>query len=103
MRIFVLDTYYPAFLTAHYQQRPELIARGYAEQLDSLMKQCFGTSDAYSHHLRELGHDAVEVVANCEPLQLRWAREHGHERTALRRLTAVPGAAGLLARRALLR
>jgi hypothetical protein len=54
--------------------------------------------------LRELGHDAVEVVANCEPLQLRWAQEQGYRRIALRRLgAALPGAAGLLASRSLLR
>jgi len=37
----------------------------------------FGTADAYSHYLRALGHDAHEVVVNCEPLQQAWAREHG--------------------------
>ena len=41
------------------------------------MDRFFGTSDAYSHFLRELGHDAHEVVVNCEPLQRAWAREHG--------------------------
>ncbi len=104
MRIFILDTYYPAFLAAHYRRRPQLASSGYEEQLDALMDRCFGTSDAYSRHLRELGHEAVEVVANCEPLQLRWAHEHGRERSAVRRLgAALPGPAGLLARRSLLR
>ncbi len=35
----------------------------------------FGTSDAYSHALTELGHEATELVANCSPLQRAWARE----------------------------
>ena len=48
------------------------------------MDRCFGTSDAYSRHLRELGHEAVEVVANSEPLQLRWAQEQAFGRSALR-------------------
>ena len=73
MRIFILDTYYPAFLAAHYRRRPQLASSGYEEQLGTLMDRCFGTSDAYSRHLRELGHETFEVVANCEPLQLRWA------------------------------
>jgi spore maturation protein CgeB len=104
VRILVLDTYYPAFLAARYHRRAELASRSYDEQLASLMECCFGTSDAYSSHLRELGHEAVEIVANCGPLQARWAREHGYGRMALQRLGgALPGPAGLLARRTVLR
>jgi spore maturation protein CgeB len=103
LRIFVLDTYYPAFLASHYREQPKLASRSYEVQLASLMGCCFGTSDAYSSHLRELGHEAVDVVANCEPLQLRWAREQGYG-MALRRLgTTLPGPTRLLARRTALR
>ena len=102
--MLVLDTYYPAFLDDHYGHRPELAERGYREQLESLMNRCFGTSDAYSRHLRELGHESIDVVANCEPLQRRWADEHGRAGSALQRLGAsVPGRASALARLALLR
>ncbi len=41
------------------------------------MDQCFGTADFFSHNLHLLGHEATEVVANCEPLQRRWAEENG--------------------------
>lgn len=41
------------------------------------MNQCFGTADFYSHNLHLLGHEAVDVVANCEPLQHQWAEENG--------------------------
>jgi spore maturation protein CgeB len=104
VRIFVLDTYYPDFLAAHYRARPELASRSYEEQLASLMERCFGTSDAYSRHLRELGHEAVDVVANCAPLQRRWAAEQGHGPTVTRWLAAgLPGPPGLAARRSALR
>jgi spore maturation protein CgeB len=104
LRIFVLDTYYPAFLAAHYGRRPELAGSGYEEQLAALMDECFGTSDAYSRHLRELGHDAVEAIANCEPLQLRWAHEQGYGPSALQRLGArLPGPVGHVAGRSLVR
>jgi spore maturation protein CgeB len=83
LRIFILDTYYPAFLAEHYR-RGELALGGYEEQLAALMDRCFGTSDAYSRHLKELGHDAIDAVANCEPLQLRWAQEQGHSERGLR-------------------
>ena len=77
MRVLVVDTYYSAFWRSHYAARPGLAERSYREQLDSLMNRRFGTSDAYSHHLIELGHQAQEVVCNCVPLQVAWAREHG--------------------------
>jgi spore maturation protein CgeB len=104
VRILVLDTYYPEFLAAHYRQQPQLASRSYGVQLASLMDRCFGTSDAYSSHLRELGHEAGEVVANCEPLQLRWAVEQGYGRLAVNRFgVALPGPMRLLARRTALR
>ena len=77
MRVLVLDSYYPAFWRGHYGERPGLAESSYAEQLESLMSRWFGTSDAYSHHLRQSGHDAREIVVNCLPLQAAWAREHG--------------------------
>lgn len=101
MRVLVLDSYYRAFWREHYGRRPGLADRSYAEQLRSLMARLFGTSDAYSHHLRQLGHDAREVVVNCVPLQAAWAREYriaGLSRFA----TGVPGLT-LPAARALLR
>ena len=77
MRIFIVDTCYPAFLDAHYAGRPELTELGYEAQWRALMDRYFGTFDAYSHHLAPLGHEAHEVVANCGPLQRAWAAEHG--------------------------
>jgi spore maturation protein CgeB len=103
VRILIVDTYYPAFVDAHYRARPGLDRRPYAEQVDSLMARRFGTFDAYSHNLRSLGHEAAEVVANCEPLQRAWAREErsGRLGAALSRL--APGRYGARARRAALR
>ena len=77
MRIVVVDTYYDAFLRSHYAADPDLADAPYDEQHAALMARLFGTSDFYSRHFRALGHDAVEVVANCLPLQRRWARDHG--------------------------
>jgi spore maturation protein CgeB len=77
MRILIIDTCYPAFLERHYAGRPELSELGYEAQWRALMDTCFGTFDAYSHHLAPLGHEAHEVVANCEQLQRAWAAEHG--------------------------
>jgi spore maturation protein CgeB len=97
VRIAVVDTYYPAFVAEHYRLRPELRRASYNEQLGALMDRCFGTSDAYSRHLSELGHEAVDVVVNCFELQSAWAREHSG--SALLRLTgSLPTRVGAAAR-----
>jgi spore maturation protein CgeB len=77
VRVLIVDTCYDAFLAAHYARRPGLARRPYDEQWRSLMGTYFGTADAYSHFLGELGHRAHEVVVNCLELQSAWAREHG--------------------------
>jgi spore maturation protein CgeB len=77
MRFLILDTCYPTFLRAHYARNRGLEGRPYAEQWRALMDTFFGTADAYSHALGELGHEAHEIVANAAPLQEAWAREHG--------------------------
>lgn len=77
LKFLILDTYYPEFLDSFYAQNFDLACRPYAEQWRALMDQCFGTADFYSANLKKLGHEAYEVVANCEPLQRQWARENG--------------------------
>lgn len=77
MKFLIVDTYYPAFLRSFCAQHPALADRPYSEQWRVLMDQSFGTADFYSYNLQQLGHEATEVVANCEPLQRQWAREHG--------------------------
>ena len=76
MKLLIVDTYYPAFLRVFYAEHPGLQSRPYVEQWQTLMDQCFGTANFYSDNLRSLGFDAHEIVANCGPLQRRWAREY---------------------------
>lgn len=76
MKIAILDTYYPAFLAAKYRNDNELSQKNYGNQLNTLLECCFGTSDFYSRHLNALGCEAIDIVANCIPLQARWAKEH---------------------------
>jgi hypothetical protein len=57
------------------------------------MGRCFGTADAYSHNLRLLGHEATEVVANCVPMQCRWAADHGL-RSLARLIEPLPARTG---------
>jgi spore maturation protein CgeB len=76
MRILIVDPYYPSFLNTFYLQNTNLSYRSYDEQWRILMDQCFSTADFYSSNLMLLGHEATEVIANCEPLQSKWAEEH---------------------------
>ena len=48
----------------------------FQEQVQTLLKAAFGTSDFYSRHLRSLGVDAHDLVANCVTLQKAWAMEN---------------------------
>ena len=76
MKILIIDTYYPAFLSRFYAERPGLSQLDYSTQLESLLASCFGTSDFYSRHLNELGCEAYDFVVNCVPLQQTWARKN---------------------------
>jgi spore maturation protein CgeB len=103
MKIVVLDTYYAAFLAAHYAAAPDLKWRPYDEQRQSLLRACFGTSDFYSRHLNALGCDAQDLIVNCRPLQAEWAREHRASQNTLalqlpHRLFRLPLVGPLLAK-----
>src|SRR4051794_15704556 len=76
-RIVVVDSYYDDVLDQLYAETPGLAEAAYDEQHGAVMALRFGTSDAYSFHLRTRGWDAQELVVNCPPLQQRWVAEHG--------------------------
>lgn len=76
MRLQKIGTYYPAILKHLYAQRPTLATQSYATQHTALMHECFGSSDFWTVALEGLGYEAVEVVANAEPMQRRWALEN---------------------------
>jgi spore maturation protein CgeB len=77
MRWLVVNTDYPEFIKQLYTQQLGLERRSYAEQWRARVESLFGVADFYSAHLRELGHEAWDVIANCEPMQRQWARERG--------------------------
>jgi len=75
VKIAIVDTCYEAFLADHYGAAPGLANASYEQQHRALLDRSFGTTDAYSRNLRELGHEATELISNCRPMQLRWAEE----------------------------
>jgi hypothetical protein len=70
--MLIVDTYYPPFLRAHYVNP----ASSYETELKLLLNQSFGTFDAYSRNLQQLGWECEDVIANADDLQSRWAYEH---------------------------
>jgi len=95
MKILILDTYYPLFLSSLYARDPDLGTRPYEQQRRLILDECFGTSDFYSANLKKLGHEAEEIIANCEPLQRQWAKERQIEtgeksHWSLRRKNKIP-------------
>lgn len=79
MKCIFVNTYYPEFLRSVYSQHRGLERRDYGSQLSLLYGTHFGESDFYSRNLRAAGWEAVDVIANCEPLQREWGRERGLE------------------------
>jgi spore maturation protein CgeB len=75
LKIVIVDTCYEAFLANHYGATPGLANASYEQQHRALLDRSFGTTDAYSRNLRELGHEATELISNCRPMQLTWAEE----------------------------
>jgi hypothetical protein len=73
----IIDTYYLEPLRLVYQSRPGLEHRPYAEQLQAIYDLGFARADFLPRNLRQLGHEAEQIIANAVPLQWQWAEEHG--------------------------
>lgn len=76
MRLIRLSTNYPAYLAEFYARQPTLAFAPFEVQHAALMGDCFGWSDFWTRHLSNLGYTAWEPVANAEPQQKAWAKEH---------------------------
>ena len=76
MRVLIVDAYYRGFL-AQALETLDVARLSYREMLDKLLALRFGTADFYSRPLRALGHEANDIIFNCEPMQRRWAEERG--------------------------
>lgn len=76
MKFLIIDTYYERFSHGLYEKNLALASQAYQKQLQFFLNQCFGASDFFSTHLQQLGHEAKEIIANCDVLQQQWAREY---------------------------
>lgn len=59
-----------------YTSNPNLKEKSFSEQYAHRMNSLFGTADFYSKNLKTLGHEAIDIIANHEPIQKQWAIEN---------------------------
>lgn len=76
-RFVKVTNHYKEYLKDYYQRNPNIGHQTYAEQMQHIMSEGYGWADFFATHLRSLGVDAHEIIANALPLQQTWAREHG--------------------------
>jgi len=93
MKFLIIDKYYQVFLNDLYRKHSDLNGGSYEQQHNILMAQYFGTADFYSLNLKKQGFEAKEIVMNCEPMQLQWAKENSvkiHWKMGRRQLGPLP-------------
>lgn len=76
MRLLKLGIYPQVYLNQFYAGRPHLMSQPYTLQFDALIGDCFGSSDFWTQALGGLGYETLDLIANAEALQKRWAKEH---------------------------
>ncbi len=77
MKLFIINTDYPDFVRLSYARQPGLKRKPWSEQMRIRAESLFGMADFYSRNLGELGHTAIDIIANHQPLQRQWAAENG--------------------------
>jgi spore maturation protein CgeB len=76
MRLLKLGIYHPSYLRDFYAARLTLGGQTYAHQHQTLIDDCFGSSDFWTSALEKLGYETADLIANAEALQKAWAREN---------------------------
>ena len=75
MKIIFLNIYYEAFLRSHYEKN-DIADLSYLEQWESIQGTMFGDSDFYSRGMSKQGWETHDLITNCKPLQMQWAKEN---------------------------
>jgi hypothetical protein len=77
LKIAIVDTYYPEFLKSCEKNAPMVGYCSYAQALDWILQECFGTFDAYSRGLTACGWETCDIIANSTWLWNLWRKENG--------------------------
>lgn len=72
----IIDSYYYDYLKRRNLSNPATAQDSYAEMIEDILQDRFGTGASYAHFLSTLGWDARLVVPNSLKLQSAWTREN---------------------------
>ena len=75
MKFLQILTFYEKTLADFYARKPHLAKIGFDEQMAGLTNDA-GGAHIIAPYMGKSGYDAQVVIANCEPAQKQWAREH---------------------------
>lgn len=76
MRVLQIHTFYDRYLNTFYNAHKELQNKCYAEQNKTLFRNGFSAIHMISKYLPNC--EAELIIANCIPMQKRWADEHNN-------------------------
>lgn len=77
MKVQLLTSYYPPFLSRFFEANPMLKDESYDVILTHLLEMFFADTGALHHHIEKAGHESFIIISNCEILQKKWAQEQG--------------------------
>lgn len=77
MRFLQVHTFYENYLRDFDQRHPEAAGMDSSAHLRALLADGFSANHVIAPLLASHGYEAMMVVANCWPVQLKWARENG--------------------------
>ncbi|MBI4931503.1 MAG: glycosyltransferase family 1 protein [Bacteroidetes bacterium] len=75
-RFIRITDYYDGYLKSYYERFPGKSHLSYEEQHNHLKNDSVELTSSFGKYLRNMGVDAMEIIANAEPLQRAWAKEH---------------------------
>lgn len=82
MKILILDTYYPETILRFAADHPEWFSLDEQAHTQAALGELFGTADFYSRHLRDLGWEVEDCIANLrnyDPVTTARARIHAFQ------------------------
>ena len=75
MRFLKFTTVYDEFIRQFLTENPDCGSLAFDEVYSRFVRTEYGLSDYYARHMRSLGHEAEDMFANLEVLQMAWARQ----------------------------
>jgi spore maturation protein CgeB len=76
MKLQFLTKYYSRFLDTFYARQPNFKSLSHQQMLETLLREYFADTGALYHYSKKHNNECSIIIANCEPLQKQWAKEH---------------------------